>query len=511
MTRISRAEAGFANDIRGNGPKAFGKEIAKAFERPLLDMSSGDLPKCFGPGRFLTIDRSIRNFDASSMAYDHHLYGDAQDSIWRYLTGLPEKRMETERDRVHVIPGISPFMREVVGICAEAMGFRSEDWNRHSPIFVIIPPVHPHWIASVAEKFGYGSIRTIKRRSDGLPDLDDAERVFKSLKREFIVIATPDENPSGVCTPNSFLYNEEQTGILNRIRNHTRWGIFLFDAIYMDTSWGEHAGKRYDTIKAIEELGVRAFVMHSISKTFMKPGARIGGVVYLGPTDKVGSKLVKGLIRVVDGSIKNGISSPAMCGLIEAYSGKPAVKREIRNTVAEIRARVEQNERTINSGPVGKAYPQSVIESAFYGWHQIIPRGAVPWQDPEYQQWIVDVVEKKLREHNFFNMKTKIMWDQFRKIVGAHGLTTSHAFALELAINGLQVLPGDPFFPLFSDNGMENPYPMSAYGDQPIIFRTVLAYDAEKTALASEIINEMWSRRIGEYNMSKAGWRKAYQ
>jgi hypothetical protein len=510
MTRLSRAEAAFANDIRGNAPKQFGKEIARVFGKPLLDMSSGDLPKCFGPGHFKSIDAAISNFPPISMAYDHDLYSQAQDAVWSYLTGLPGSRMEKERDRVHAIPGISGFMGDVIGICAEAMGFRNEYWHRNSPTFVLIPPVHPHWTASIAERFGYGSIVTIRRRADGLPDLEDAERVFKSLKREFVVIMTPDENPAGVCTPNSFLFNDEQTGVLNRIRNHTRWGIFLFDAIYMDTSWGENAGRRQDVINAIEGLGVRAFVMHSLSKTFMKPGARIGGVAYLGPTDKVGAKIVRGLLRVVDGKIKNGISAPSLCGLIEAYSGKDGIRAEMEDVVGQIRARVEENEGLLNVWPIGRAYPQSRIESAFYGWHSVATRSSVPWQDPEYQQWLVDRVEAKFKENGFFNMKTEVLWAGFRKVVGAHGLTPSHAFGIELAMNGLQVLPGDPFFPLFTDDAMEQPYRFTENGENPILFRTVLAYEREKTELARDTMLEMLERRIGEYNSSKAGWRKAY-
>ncbi len=510
MTRISRTEAGFANDIRGNGPKAFGKEIAAAFKVPWLDMSSGDLPKCLGEGRFPTVDRAISQFPASSMAYDHNLYSEAQVAIWDYLTGLPQARLANERERAHAIPGISPFMREVIGICANAMGFRREEWHKNSPIFVLIPPVHPHWIAAIAEKFGYGSIRTIRRGKDGLPDLDDAERVFKSLKREFVVIATPDENPSGVCTPNSYLFNEDQTGIINRIRNHTRWGILLFDGIYMDTAWGPNAGRRHEVVEAVEELGVRTFIMHSLSKTFMKPGARIGGVVYLGPTDKVGAKLIKGLIQVVDGNIKNGISSPSLCGLVEAYSNKAEIKCEMEAVLKEIRRRVEANERVMDSGPVGKAFPDSSIEAAFYGLHTMEPAPASPWQDPEYHQWLVDLLQSRL---DFTSMKTRILWDGFRKVVGAHGMTASHAFALELAVNGLQVLPGDPFFPLFTDDAMEHPYRIGepVNGEQPIIFRTVLAYDEEANARAASIIRDVWERRSAEYGASKAGWRKAYR
>jgi aspartate/methionine/tyrosine aminotransferase len=370
------------------------------------------------------------------------------------------------------------------------------------------PPVHPHWIAVTEAIFGYSSIRTIKRTSDGLPDMDDTERVFRSIDRPFVVISTPDENPSGVCTPNSMLFNSEQTGLINRIRNNTKWGILLLDVIYMDVAWGENSGKRHEAIKAVHELGSRALVTHSLSKIFMKPGARIGGVAYVGALDEIGEELLARFKAVVDGNIKNGISAPTLSGLIEAYGGSEAIKAEIFENISQIRGRVEANEKIMNHGSISKAYPDSKIEAGFYGLHAISSDKKLPWRNPEYHQHLVDRIQKKL---DFTDLDVRLAWREFRAVVGKKGMSASRAFAIECAMNGLMVLPHDPFWPMFSDNDLNVPFPdliKDARGENAIIFRTILAYDPEITSRARDMITGVWEGGIRDYE--KGVWRDKY-
>ncbi|MBI2079628.1 aminotransferase class I/II-fold pyridoxal phosphate-dependent enzyme [Candidatus Micrarchaeota archaeon] len=511
MGRLRRAELAFANDIRGGPEKSMGALISRLFaRRDPLDLSSGDAPKCLGKGGFRGIDHAIRGFDASIMAYDHPLYSEAQRAIWNYVTGLNPRKLERESARVHVINGISPFMDVALRVSAEALGFWKEQWHDRTPIVVIIPPIHPHWLATIIDNFGYSSIKTIKRLPNGLPDMDDMERVFREIDRPFIVIATPDENPSGVCTPNSVMFNDEKRGLIDHIRNHTRWGILLLDAIYMDSSWGENAAKRTELIKAIEEAGVRTIVMHSLSKIFRKPGLRIGGAAYVGPIDDVGFRLLTEFRRVVDGNIKNGIPSIALPGLIEAYSGKPQVLEEVVKTIERIRKRVETNLRLINSGPVKPAFRDGTIETAFYGLHTIGDEEMhVPWRDPLYQNFLVDKIEAKL---DIGAADIAIVWRPFRKVVGEIGMRPSRAFAIELAMNGLMVLPHVPFYPMFLDDGLTRPFtdvPMNDLGEPAVSFRTILAHKKEVTQEASEIIQRVWGERTDAYRTRN--WRDAYK
>ncbi|MBI5051167.1 hypothetical protein HZC08_00240, partial [Candidatus Micrarchaeota archaeon] len=188
---LSRSTLAYAQDIRG-GPNKSIPLISKLFcGRPPLDFSSGDLPKCLGDEGFDPVRKAIAD-RTYSMAYDHPLYGDAQDAIWAYTTGLDPRVMEKERARVHAIPGISGFMAPALEVCAEALGCRKEEWGsgRH-PLFVLVPPIHPHWLAAIVNTFGYGAIRTIKRTPNGLPDQEDMMRVFRGIDRPFVVIATP--------------------------------------------------------------------------------------------------------------------------------------------------------------------------------------------------------------------------------------------------------------------------------------------------------------------------------
>ncbi len=505
MSELTRARMSFANDIRGTLPKSLGSTLAKIFarNRPLLDFSSGDLPKCINGRRFPTVEEAMRQFNGAAMAYDHPYYEEAQEAAWRYITGLDVRRMEKERGRVHVIPGISGFMKTAVRISAQAL--LQDDWQTSPPLFVIIPPTHPHWIAAIVDYFGYSAIRTIKRTADGMPDAEDMDRVFREIDRPFVVIASPDENPSGICTPNSFYHNEARTGLLDKIRNHTRWGIFIFDAIYMDLAWGNNAGKRHDLVKIGEELGVRTIMVHSLSKLFMKPGLRIGGAAYVGPLDNIGAELLRGLRREVDGNIKNGIAGPSLMALIEAYSGNEVIAQECRQIVAEVKERVERNEGILNSGPMSKFYPDAAIEAAFYGLHTLASDGKqLPWANPEYQQWLIDLIESRL---DLGDIDTRMAWADFRLIVGQMGMSGSHAFATELVMNGLKVLSEDPFYPLFVDDGLKNAYARPT-ADR-VAIRTILAYDEGPTREAKEIIDRVWHERISEYAAGK--WRSAYQ
>ncbi len=521
MTQLSRAQIAFYNDIRGGPWKSVGTALSKTFKkREPLDSSSGDLPACLKDGRYPSLDAAfaVSGDKGRTMAYNHPLYRPSQEMIWGYLTGLDPRVMENESARAHPIPGISGFMPHAIKASAHALGFSREQWHSKYPLFVIIPPIHPHWIAGIVENFGYDSIRTIKRTPDGLPDMQDAEAVFRKLDRPFIVILTPDENPSGVCTPNDMLVNDEQTGIMNRIKNNPHWGILLLDSIYMDLAWGENAGKRQELIARINDEGIRTIIMHSLSKVFMKPGARIGGMVYVGPlegqTEQIGFRLLTRIKALVAGSIANGISAPTLKVLIEAYGNDPAIAREILRTKDEVQALVAKNEAIINGGMIAKAYPKASIDAAFYGFHKLTGDTELPWYDPEYRQWLIQKIESKL---DLNDLDTKIAWVEFREVVGETSLTASQAFALELAMNGLMVLPQDTFFPMFKDEELEIPFEdkiMDGSGKQEAIsFRTILAHSGEEvTKQTVGIIREVLEDRTADYKRNKTtgSWRNAY-
>lgn len=509
MRKVTLAHMAHANGIRGPPSKSLGKAIAQAFSpnTKRIDLSSGDLPPILGEGKYPTIEHALRGYPQAGSAYDHSLYGAAQKAIWRYVTGLSEKTMEKQSARSHALPGISGFMDTVVRISAQTV---SKKWQQNPPLFIIIPPLHPHWISAIVELFGYAPIRTIKRTSNGLPDMEDMAQVFRKIDRPFVVITSPDENPSGVCTPNSYLFNDEQTGLLNKIRHgSTYWGILLFDAMYMDLAWGLNAGQRHEVAQAAEELGVRMLMMHSLSKVFCKPGARVGGVSYVGPLDDKGMAILSGLRREVDGHIKYGISASSLNGLIEAYSGKAEVESEIRETRLFVQRRVESNAPIFETGPISRLFAEATIEAGFYGLHQIFENTALPWHDQEYAQRLIDAVQKRL---DLENLDTRIAWEDFRTVGGEKGISASLIFALELALHGVQVLPGDVFYPMYLDNGLRNPFggmPKNQRGEQAIVFRTVIAHEAPVLQEAKERILKVWQEGIDSYK--NGTWRRRYE
>ncbi|MBI5228097.1 aminotransferase class I/II-fold pyridoxal phosphate-dependent enzyme [Candidatus Micrarchaeota archaeon] len=534
---LTREEIAFANDIRGNVPKSMGFLLSKLFKgRDALDFSSGDLPKCLGNGRFKTIDEAMRKFPPSGMAYDHPLYRQAQELIWNYLTGLDPRIMDSERARAHVISGISTFMKDSLRACAYALGYSEESLKQRAPLVIIVAPTHPHWIASIGELFGYENIRMIRRLPTGKPDPEDIERVFKEIDRPFISIISPDENPSGICTPNDCYINDQHTGIVDRTVSHTRWGITLLDNIYSDAAWGENAGKRRELVQKMHHMGARALVMHSLSKIFMKPGARIGGVAYIGPLDgdgeEVGLDLLTRLKSIVDGNIKNGISGVAIPGLIEAYDQPEHIVREMLEVVEILRMRAMQNLDILNSGPVELAYPDSVVEAGFYGCHRLRTDERNPWTDPNYHQWLIKTIGTKLASASP-DLDTQIAWRAFRSFFGEKGMSASHAFTIELAMNGLIMLPHDPFFPLFADDTYDRrvipELVQNRNGGEDVVIRSILAYDNEatleakrkagitipenvvKTEAAKETIHEVWEERTRDYRKGRAVWENRYQ
>ncbi len=511
---LTRSQLARNQDIRGNVPKSLGDAIARAFGNTPLDLTSGDLPKCLNGRFFPLIDAAMKGMDPTHMAYDHPLYGIGQEHAWTYITGLRNATKSEQRARSHIIPGISGFMSDAVEITAQAAGFPKENWNSDGPIFVLIPPLHPHWITSVVGAFGYNSIRIIKRGTDGLPDMEDMERVFRTIDRPFVVIASPDENPTGVCTPNSILLNKERTGLIDLIRGgSSRWGMLLLDNIYMDLAWGENAGKRHELVQGIEESGVRALVMHSLSKVFMKPGVRVGGVCYVGPLDSTGMKLLTEFKAIVDGKIKNGVSATAINALIAAYSPDPSTARELSRVRGTVRARVEVNDRTMNRGAIEHAYPDAALESAFYGLH-IIGRNVegVPWKDPLYHQMLIDAVQRRFELTGAMDdLEIRLSWGNFREYIGVKGLSPSHAFAIELAMHGITVLPHDPFFPLFADDNLSTispAVPVDEQGRPEIMFRTILAHPEEVIRIAAGKINDVWQAGVEVYRGGH--WRTKY-
>lgn len=511
---VTRSQLAFAQSIRGPIAKTLGASLSKLFAgREAIDLSSGDLPLCLEGSRYPTVEAAAREVPPEAMAYNHKFYGNAQHIAWDYLTGLESSRMEKESARVHIIPGISRFMGDALGISATALGYPVEEWHNRTPLVVVIPPVHPHWIASMISSFGYGSIRTIKRGSDGLPDIEDVEKVFREIDRPFIVVLTPDENPGEVCTPNKLLINGTRTGIIDRIRNHTSAGILLFDAMYMDLAWGPNAGKRQELIAGIEEIGVRALVMHSLSKIFMRPGNRVGAVAYVGPILNdplnIGIEVIRGLRQMADGAIKNGVSVRALAALCEAYSGREVVTTERLRILSTVMSRVVTNETLINSSPIGKAYPHAVTESGFYGLHKV-DLNNTPWHDVFYRQWLIDSVETRL---DLENIGVADVWGAFRSLVKVSpaAFGPSDAFAVELAMKGVQVLPAGQFYPKFVDDVLTaSPWPIrNPDGSDSIAFRTVTAYPEEQIREAVVIIRRVIEERTDAFE--RGNWRDAYK
>ena len=516
---LTYRRAAFANDIRGCAPaKAFGPRIKEAFNLAdrWLDLSSGDLPKCLSGQRFVSIDRAREKGGSEFVAYDNPLYARAQRAVLRYVTGLSDKKLGlidgNDLGRFQVIPGISGFMPDALSIAAESLGYSAEYGEK--PVVVLIPPLHPHWIASVVEKWGYSSIVTIKRKSDGRIDKEHAKEVFDSIDRKFIVIATPDENPAGVCTPNSDFLNDDYDGLFNRIRNVPQFGVLLLDNIYSDLAWGQNSGKRYELIDQIADAGIRCIVMHSLSKAFLKPGLRIGGAAYVGPLDDIGSDVVLYMEMIARGNINNGISGGQLAALIEAYSGSEDVSSELVSTVGEIRQRVLRNLGVMNSGIILPAYPDGVLESAFYGLHTVSESGitseSVPWRDKEYRQWLIDRMESKLDLRRAADLS---LWRAFRQVVGSHDWSGSNAFVLEMALNGVQMLPVDPFSPIYTDDSYKKaPHLFTNHaGDEAITFRTVLAYPEADIDSARKTIESVWKDRIDAFSKGAKVWRSAYK
>jgi aspartate/methionine/tyrosine aminotransferase len=519
---LTRREAAFANDIRGCAPaKGFGVNIYKSFglEDRWIDLSSGDLPKAMDGRRFASIDIARERGGSVHVAYDNPLYAEAQVAVKSYVTGMSDTQLglksRNDRGRFQVVSGISSFMPDALTIAAEALGYPSENWHQDGerPMVIVVPPLHPHWIASIVEKWGYSAITTIKRTKDGRIDRDHMREVFEKIDRKFIVISTPDENPSGICTPNSDLINSDQDGLYDHIRNTSHFGVLLLDNIYMDLAWGDNALKRYDLLQQINERGIRCIAMHSLSKAFMKPGLRIGGVAYVGPADDIGEGIVYQLEITARGKINNGISGGQLAALIEAYSGSDAVMAELSSTRDEIQARVLQNWSAMNTRTIVPAFDDVILEAAFYGLHRLVePAGVlVPWRSSEYRQWLVDLLERKL---DLTPSQDRVLWNAFRKGVGRHGWSPSNAFVLEMALNGVQMLPSDPFSPLFSDDTMRdfNPHLFSTdVGKQAIVFRTVLAYSPDSTTRARDTIESVWNQRIEDFSRGRKHWSLAYK
>ncbi|MBI5051166.1 hypothetical protein HZC08_00235, partial [Candidatus Micrarchaeota archaeon] len=235
---------------------------------------------------------------------------------------------------------------------------------------------------------------------------------------------------------------------------------------------------------------------------FKLPGLRIGGVSYVGPTfndtESIGFKILACLRAMADGSIKNGISIPALNALIKAYSGDGAIMKDLRNTVSAIKTRVGRNLEILNFGPISAAYPEAKVEAAFYGLHKIGIDRNNPWSDPYYRQWLVNKLQHRL---DLGNMDTFIAWKTFREVVGQFGYSPSTAFAIELLMNGVQVLSIDPFVPRFTDDThiTQNTLFHNGDGSPAIVIRTILAHDEEKTREAAAIIRVVWEQRTAAY------------
>ncbi len=479
-----------ANGIRGGLEKSMGRTLSLLLsEREPIDLSSGDLPKCMGK-RYPAIEAAVRNVGPDFAAYDNPAYRQAQQAVMQRLGGVTsDRKRDDELVRAQVIPGISPFMVPLTRVLSGALLGDNED---ASPVFVVIPPLHPNWISSIVEAYGYSSIVTIKRTSNGNPDLEDAARVFRSIDRPFVVIISPDENPAGVCSPNWLYHNEEGTGILDLVRGIPPWGTVVFDAIYSDFSWGPNADKRHELREVSEKLGIRMLIAHSLSKVYGMPGLRIGGVYYAGPMDQVGMQICHRLHNLVNSNIRNGISSPALEALKMAYGDGVEIECERKALLEEVRQRVEVNDRLILDAGMQHVFPDAQIQTAFYGYYTLPTDPKTPWLDRLYRQRLIDYIQTTLTQRGAFsNIELRFTWENARDIIGKHGISASRAFAIALATQGLMCLPHDPFYPMFvDDSGRLTLAQMQPDGTEAINLRFILAATQDKTSEAIKIVKK---------------------
>ena len=511
MIMWGRLDISKHQNIRGGPEKNVGKQIGKAFgikSECLLDFSSGDLPIYVGDTpRFARMYDAIRGVTPKSMAYCHPYFEDAQRATLRHLGGMTNLEIiERELDRAQIIPGISPAMGDLMEDTAAALGFQPE--NPRQPYFVLCPPIHPNWLTYIGLRYGYGNIKSIKRGSDGNPDLEDAKRVFDLLDRPFVVISVPDENPAGVCTPNNFYHNPERTGILDLMKDSPFKSIWIWDAIYQDFAWGNGADRK-ELRESAKENGIRFMIMHSLSKVNLMPGLRIGGMAYLGPMDEVGTALCGYMRSRVDSYIANGVPSISLMPLIIAYSGDEDIERDKQGVLAEVRANTERNESRLVKAGFPHFYPRAKLEAAFYGL-QVPLIGSyehVPWADQGYKQRLVDRVEEQLLgSGQLENNKVSGPWKGFRTFASEFGISASRAFAIELATHGVQVLAHDPFWPLFENDGV------TRFRDGPkrpdgsmdgIAIRFVLAAPEEAMKRGIEIVKEVWEDGIAKFRTGR--------
>ena len=506
--------------IRSGAEKFAGVKIASLFghESP-LGLDSGDIPVCFGQeshGWFRSITSAGAEAMPEMIAYSNPEYRKAQIAIHRFLSG--DYDPQAAELRAHPIGGVSTAMPVLIKNALRALGYDPDETGAKSPYIILCLPTHPNWLAKIVteNKDGYGAIILIKRDKNGMLDIEHAKQVLRKIDRPFIIINIPDENPSGTVTPNG-TYTQENTGLIDLIAHGTpMWGMLFLDLIYADMTRGPDANKRHELVQAAKK--VRTVAMHSVSKAYGLPGFRMGGTSYLGPLDAIGKRFCSLMFDDSDDSIKNGISSQSLRSIQVMYGnadGRPAfasseeIQAEKEALVARVFERVDRNHAAALKMGLRHVFGLQKIDSAFYGFYDLkgflgYEHGELPWSDGNYvQRRIMDPIEARLARDP--DSREYMKWTEFREFTGeVSGVSASRAFTLELVMNGLIVLPHDPFYTRFLDNGITaNP----DFPTNPII-RLVLAHPPEVVAKALETIKRVWEEGITDF---KGGnWQRRY-